>query len=129
MRFRPGALRTWSRDCSSSSLNRSQFSAASASRRYHDDATRVSAVRRDSSFVMRAAQGIVRLKKKYGEARLEAACQRALDYDNPRYRTVKTILAKGLDQHLTTETAFDTLADSYTGNGRFCRNTSHLLKH
>ena len=78
---------------------------------------------------LRAAQGIVRLKKKYGAARLEAACQRALDYDNPRYRTVKTILAKGLDQHPLTESAFDTLADSYTGNGRFCRNTAHLLKH
>jgi hypothetical protein len=78
---------------------------------------------------LRAAQGIVRLKKKYGAARLEAACQRALAYDNPRYRTVKTILEKGLDQHPSAEQAFDTLADSYTGQGRFCRNTRHLLKH
>ena len=78
---------------------------------------------------LRAAQGIVRLKKKYGALRLEAACQRALAYDNPRYRTVKTILEKGLDQHPSAEQAFDTLADSYTGQGRFCRNTRHLLKH
>ncbi len=78
---------------------------------------------------LRAAQGIVGLKKKYGAHRLEAACQRALDYDNPRYRTVKTILEKGLDQHPVAEQAFDALADSYTGQGRFCRNTRHLLKH
>lgn len=78
---------------------------------------------------LRAAQGIVRLKKNYSVVRLEAACQRALDYDNPRYRTVKTILEKGLDQHPSAEQAFDTLADSYTGQGRFCRNTRNLLKH
>ena len=78
---------------------------------------------------LRAAQGIVGLKKKYGAFRLEAACQRALDYDNPRYRTVKTRLEKGLDQHPVAEQAFDALADSYTGQGRFCRNTRHLLKH
>lgn len=78
---------------------------------------------------LRAAQGIVGLKKKYGAVRLEAACQRALAYDNPRYRTVKTILEKGLDQHPSAEQAFDTLADSYTGQGRFSRNTHHLLKH
>lgn len=78
---------------------------------------------------LRAAQGVVGLKKKYGTIRLEAACQRALAYDNPRYRTVKTILEKGLDQHPLAEQAFDTLAESYTGQGRFCRNTRHLLKH
>ena len=40
---------------------------------------------------LRAAQGVVRLKKKYGAARLEAACRRALHFDNPRYRTVKIV--------------------------------------
>ncbi|NTU62679.1 MAG: hypothetical protein HGB05_04585, partial [Chloroflexi bacterium] len=39
-----------------------------------------------------------RLGKTYGPVRLEAACHRALAFANPRYRTVKTILAKGLDQ-------------------------------
>jgi hypothetical protein len=78
---------------------------------------------------LRAARGIIQLKQKYGSARLEAACKRALDYNNPRYRTVKTILEKGLDQHPLAEQAFDNLADSYTGQGRFCRNTQTLLKH
>ena len=48
---------------------------------------------------------------------------------HPRYGTVKTILAKGLEQHPSAEQAFDTLADSYTGRGRFCRDTQTLLKH
>jgi len=78
---------------------------------------------------LRAAQGVIRLIDKYGSARLEAACQRALSYNNPRYGTVKTILAKGLEQHPAAEQAFDTLADSYTGQGRFCRDTQTLLKH
>jgi len=78
---------------------------------------------------LRAAQGLIRLKDKYGAARLEAACRRALSYNNPRYGTVKTILAKGLEQHPSAEHAFDTLADSYTGQGRFCRDTQTLVKH
>jgi hypothetical protein len=78
---------------------------------------------------LRAVQGIIRLKDKYGVLRLEAACQRALDYHNPRYRSVKTILEKGLDQHPSPQLAFDDLADSYTGQGRFSRNLQNLLKH
>jgi hypothetical protein len=78
---------------------------------------------------LRAAQGIVRLAKPFGAARLEAACRRALAFDNPRYRTVKTILERGLDQLPDVERAFDVLADSYSGGGRFCRDTRKLLTH
>jgi hypothetical protein len=78
---------------------------------------------------LRAAQGIVRLKERYGAARLEAACQRALDFDNPRYGTVKTILQKGLDGVPSPECAFDALADCYTGHGRFSRPTATWPKH
>jgi transposase len=46
---------------------------------------------------LRAAQGVLRLDQTYGETRLEAACERALGFGSARYRTVKTILAKGLD--------------------------------
>jgi transposase len=49
---------------------------------------------------LRQSQGIIRLADKYGEARLDAACQRALAYGNPRYRTIKTILEKGLEPQL-----------------------------
>ncbi len=78
---------------------------------------------------LRAAQGIVGLRKRYGQARLNAACLRALTFDNIRYRTVKQILEKGLDQQDLGEASFDTLADSYTGGGRFSRDPGSLLKH
>ncbi|MFM2060330.1 MAG: hypothetical protein RLY71_4715 [Pseudomonadota bacterium] len=47
---------------------------------------------------LRAAQGVLAMGKRYGAARLEAACERALAHDSPHYRTVKTILATGADQ-------------------------------
>ena len=77
---------------------------------------------------LRAAQGIVRLVKPYGAARLEAACARALSFGSPRYRTVKTILAKGLDQQAA-QASFDSVAETYTRGGRFCRDTKSLLTH
>src|SRR5262249_11973030 len=46
---------------------------------------------------LRQGQGIIRLAEKYGETRLDGACQRALAYGNPHYRTIKTILEKGLE--------------------------------
>ncbi len=49
---------------------------------------------------LRQSQGIIRLAEKYGQARLDAACQRALAYGNAHYRTIKTILEKGLEPHL-----------------------------
>lgn len=47
---------------------------------------------------LRAAQGVLRLAKKFGAKRLDNACRRALAYDNIRYHTVKKILEHGLDQ-------------------------------
>lgn len=41
---------------------------------------------------------LVRLKNRYGDARLEDACRRALTYADPSYKTIKNILNKGLDQ-------------------------------
>ena len=76
---------------------------------------------------LRAAQGIVGLNKTYGSARLDAACQRALSYDNPRYRTIKTILEKGLDQQAHTPDTHKSLAGAYGGQGRFCRNVPSLF--
>ncbi len=76
---------------------------------------------------LRAAQGIVRLKDSYGADRLDAACHRALTFDNPRYRTVKTILDKGLDQVPLLDDDVDELSDAYTGAGRFLRDTTTLL--
>lgn len=50
--------------------------------------------------------------------------------DNLRYRSVKSILEKGLDQgkHETqTSTDPHTLAAAYTGKGRFCRDATTLF--
>jgi transposase len=40
---------------------------------------------------------LLRLRGPFGEARLEAACRRALHFDDPAYKTVKRILTEGLD--------------------------------
>lgn len=41
---------------------------------------------------------LVRLAQKHGAGRLEAACQKALAYGDPSYRTVRGILKQGIDQ-------------------------------
>lgn len=46
---------------------------------------------------LRAAQGILGLAKRYSPARLEAACRRALVFNLPSYRCVKSILEKCLE--------------------------------
>ncbi len=48
-------------------------------------------------FRLRQAQGVLRLGQKHGDARLEAACRRALAAGDPSYRTVKGILAAGTE--------------------------------
>jgi len=77
---------------------------------------------------LRAAQGIISLGKRFGEKRLEAACKRALNYDNPRYRTVKIILNKGLDQEPTEPMPTEPLGEPYRGKGRFYRHPRNLLQ-
>ena len=74
---------------------------------------------------LRAAQGIIGLGKKYGSTRLEAACKRALFFDNPRYRTVKSILAQGLDQVPVADDAV-LLSSIYTASARFMRTAAEL---
>jgi transposase len=76
---------------------------------------------------LRAAQGVLRLGERFGPTRLEAACRRAMAFADPRYRTVKTILERGLDAEAAPEDAPDRLADAYTGAGRFSRDTRNLL--
>lgn len=70
---------------------------------------------------LRAAQGVIRLKATFGGRRLEAACMRALHFDNPRYRAVKSILKKGLEQLPLEEESHQPLPSTYTDSGRFLR--------
>ena len=76
---------------------------------------------------LRAAQGVVGLAKRYGAARLEVACQRALYFDNIQYRTVRVILEKSLDLQANPARCFDELSKTYTGAGRFARDTRDLF--
>ncbi len=46
---------------------------------------------------LRQAQGILRFAETYGAERLDAACRRALFFEDCQYRTVKGILEKALD--------------------------------
>jgi len=48
-------------------------------------------------FRLRQAQGVLRLGQKYGDARLESACRRAIAAGDPSYKTVKGILAAGTE--------------------------------
>lgn len=77
---------------------------------------------------LRAAQGVIRLAKAHGPKRLELACQRALSFDSPRYRTVKTILANALDQTVPLE-AFDAITETYLHGGRFSRHGTSGRHH
>jgi len=73
---------------------------------------------------LRAAQGVIALVKGHGAERVEAACARALAHDSPFYRTVKTILASGVD--LQAPMAIDTPA-GYAGTPRFARDALSLF--
>ena len=69
------------------------------------------------------------MEKRFGAARVEAACARALAFGSPLYRTVKTILDRGLDQQPDTPNTPDKLPDVYQGAGLFCRETTDLFHH
>lgn len=53
---------------------------------------------------LRAIQGIIGLRDRYGDQRLNAACARALEVGDPRYRTVKGILVAGTEAGNTAPT-------------------------
>jgi hypothetical protein len=46
---------------------------------------------------LHTAGRLLNLRHKFGDERLEAACQRALHFDDPAYKTVKRILTQGLE--------------------------------
>lgn len=62
---------------------------------------------------LRAAQGVLGLRKKYGETRLEVACARALAAGDPSYRTIKGILIAGTETDPEPETSGDAGAAAF----------------
>jgi transposase len=59
---------------------------------------RILASKRHPEQGYRACLGVMRLGKKYGDERLEAACARAVALASPSYRTVRSILESGADR-------------------------------
>ena len=58
----------------------------------------IMASRRHPEQGYRSCLGIMRLGRKYGDDRLEAASERALVIGSPSYKSIKSILEKGLDR-------------------------------
>jgi transposase len=65
---------------------------------------------------------LLKLRQKFGDERLEAACQRALYFSDPGYKTVKRILTQGLENDplpitvvLPTATTFARSAEELVG--------------
>jgi len=78
---------------------------------------------------LRAAQGIIKLKSKYGKVKLEAACNRAVIFNCATYKDVKQILAKGLESEILGSTAErKQLSAVYLGNSKF-NSPSNLAIH
>ena len=75
---------------------------------------------------LRAAQNVLRLASRYGAARLEAACARALAHASVHYRTVKSILAGGHDLK-PLESAHRDAQFVYGGHSRFHRDAQSLF--
>jgi transposase len=63
-------------------------------------ADKIMASKRHPEQGFRACLGVLRLGKKYGESRLEAACTRALVIGAHSYKSVKSILKNGLDRQV-----------------------------
>ena len=73
---------------------------------------------------LRAAQGVLALGARYGNARLEAACERALVHGSAHYRTVKTILAAGADA----QSGSSPETPAAYGRARFTRSAAELFQ-
>ena len=73
---------------------------------------------------LRTAGRLLRLRERYGDQRLEAACAKALQYDEPVYTTVKRILTDGLEAQPPAEEPVLTLPVR-----SFARTAGELLGH
>ena len=77
---------------------------------------------------LRAAQGLIKLKDKFGAKSLELACKRALVYLSPTYKTVKTILTNGLEKCPLERQEQLPLDDVYTGQAKYIRPLSDMFQ-
>jgi transposase len=78
----------------------------------------------NSKDLLRAAQGIIRLRNSYGSKRLELACKRAISFDLLSYNSIKKILASGSDyEAIIGKEAVTTLGAAYRGEGLYQRQS------
>lgn len=73
---------------------------------------------------LRTTGRLLRLRERFGDERLEAACQRAVEFGEPTYATVKRILTNGLD-----EQALPLLPAAQPPARTFARTAVELLGH
>jgi transposase len=66
---------------------------------------------------------LLRLRERFGDQRLEAACRRALSFGDPSYTTVKRILTKGLEEAEPQPAATRSQAQT------FVRSAAELVGH
>ncbi len=74
---------------------------------------------------LRSVQAILRLEDTVGAQRLEAACARALYFDDPRYRRIKEILNAALDREPLPEMAAPAPPRRHT----FARSGAEFFAH
>ena len=73
---------------------------------------------------LRSAQNIIRMSKKYGRERLEAACKRAVYFKNYTYAGIKNILEKELDKQ---PLLFNEAYPEKKLNSAYARNLKEML--
>jgi transposase len=66
---------------------------------------------------------LLRLRDRFGASRLEAACARAMRFDDPSYKTIKHILVDGLDSQSPAADALQAPAQT------FVRTSAELVGH
>jgi transposase len=74
------------------------------------------------------AQGVLRLGERFGESRLEAACARAVQHDAISWRSILSILEKGLDQAPQLMERSILEGSPFARPSRFTRNIGQMLK-
>lgn len=75
---------------------------------------------------LRSAQGTIRLGFKYNNNRLNAACRRALTFNNITYRAIESILKQGLDSELIAQPVQLERQEGLNTNPRFKRGSSYF---
>lgn len=70
----------------------------------------------------RAMQGIINLSERFSNEQVNAACHRALFFNSPKYKTIKSILEQGIENKFEELAVVpDKIFENAYINGKFCR--------